>query len=136
MSERELAIVDTGPVLAAIDPGDANHQRCSRLLERTDLRFVVPLLTIGEVLYFIGKYLGPTVEIAYLRSLQRFRLEPPIDEDWNRVAGLVETYRDFPLGGVDASIVALNTDLVITLDRRHFSAIRPRHVAAFRILPD
>jgi predicted nucleic acid-binding protein len=52
----------------------------------------------------------------------------------------LSTYRDFPLGGVDASVVALaerlNTDLVVTLDRRHFPAIRPRHVPAFRLLPD
>jgi len=46
---------------------------------------------------------------------------------------------DFPLGVVDASVVAvaerLETDTVITLDRRHFSAIRPRHCAHFRLLP-
>jgi predicted nucleic acid-binding protein len=64
----------------------------------------------------------------------------PEPEDWPRIAELVERYRDFPLGGVDASIVALaerlNTDLLITLDRRHFAAVRPRHVAAFRILPE
>jgi hypothetical protein len=29
----------------------------------------------------------------------------------------------------------LNTDLVITLDRRHFGAVRPRHCRAFRLLP-
>jgi len=50
-----------------------------------------------------------------------------------------EQYRDFPLGGTDASVVALaerlDTDLVITLDHRHFGVIQPRHCAAFRILP-
>ena len=30
----------------------------------------------------------------------------------------------------------LNTDLIITLDRRHFSAVRPRHCPAFRLLPE
>jgi predicted nucleic acid-binding protein len=38
-----------------------------------------------------------------------------------------------------ASVVAraerLDTDLVITLDRRHFAAIRPRHPPALRLLP-
>jgi hypothetical protein len=29
----------------------------------------------------------------------------------------------------------LGTDVVITLDRRHFENIRPRHCPAFRLLP-
>jgi uncharacterized protein len=59
---------------------------------------------------------------------------------WLRIAELVRQYANFPLGGTDASVVALaerlNTDLRITLDRRHFSAIRPRHCAAFRLFPE
>jgi uncharacterized protein len=40
---------------------------------------------------------------------------------------------------VDASVVAVAERLglaeVATLDRRHFSAIRPKHVTAFTLLP-
>jgi predicted nucleic acid-binding protein len=47
---------------------------------------------------------------------------------------------DCPLGGTDASVIALaerlHTDVVITLDQRHFGAVRPRHVPALRLLPD
>jgi hypothetical protein len=43
------------------------------------------------------------------------------------------------LGGTDASVVSLaerfKTDIILTLDRRHFGAIRPRHCDAFRLLP-
>src|SRR5579884_1835150 len=64
----------------------------------------------------------------------------PTPEVWPRIAELVERYEDFPLGGADASVVALaeriGTDLIVTLDRRHFAAIRPRHCAAFQLLPD
>jgi uncharacterized protein len=56
------------------------------------------------------------------------------------VGELVAQYQDFPLGGVDASVVALaerlRTDLVVTLDQRHFRAVRPSHCPAFRLLPD
>jgi predicted nucleic acid-binding protein len=52
---------------------------------------------------------------------------------------LVESYRDFPLGGADASVVALAERLgvaqVATLDRRHFTVVRPRHLVAFTLLP-
>ena len=60
--------------------------------------------------------------------------------DWPLIADLVECYADFPLGTVDASIAVLadrlGTDLVVTLDRRHFAAIRSPGGRSFRLLPE
>ena len=74
-----------------------------------------------------------------MRELGQFDVAAPPIEDWPRIAELVDEYQDFPLGGTDASVVALaerlDTDVVITLDRRHFGAIRPRHCEAFSLLP-
>lgn len=48
-------------------------------------------------------------------------------------------YADLPLGSVDASVVAvvgrLGVTTVMTIDRRHFTVVRPRHVDAFTLLP-
>jgi uncharacterized protein len=56
-----------------------------------------------------------------------------------RIAELVEQYADFPLGGTDASVIALaerlDTATIITLDHRHFAAVAPRHTKAFELLP-
>jgi predicted nucleic acid-binding protein len=72
--------------------------------------------------------------------MEQFAIEAPQAGDWTRIAEIVRAYRDFPLGGTDASVVVLaerlRTDLILTLDRRHFAAIRPRHVAAFSLLPE
>jgi predicted nucleic acid-binding protein len=60
--------------------------------------------------------------------------------DLERIAELITTYADFPLGSVDASVVAvaerLNVPEVATLDRRHFTVVRPRHVERLRLLPN
>jgi len=52
---------------------------------------------------------------------------------------LVARYEDLPLGGVDAAVVAIAERLgiaeIATLDRRHFSVVRPRHVPAFVLRP-
>ena len=68
-----------------------------------------------------------------------FSVDAPQPGDWLRIAELVARYDDLPLGTVDASVVAAaerrGTRLVATLDRRHFSAVRPRHVDAFELLP-
>ena len=135
-----LAIVDSGPLLAALDAGDANHERCAEILRRRDLRLVIRGLVVTEVAYFAGQRLGPAAEAAFLRGLSAFEVEPPSPEDWSLIAGLVQRYGDVPLGTVDASIAVLadrlDTDLVVTLDRRHFRAIRSPSGTSFRLLPE
>ncbi len=60
--------------------------------------------------------------------------------DYRRSAELVAIYRDLPLGAVDAMVVAIAERLgittVATIDRRHFSIVRPSHVRHFELLPD
>lgn len=134
-----LVVVDTGPLYAVVDADDADHERCRDLLGEVGHRLIIPTLVIAEVSYLIGTRLGPAVESKFLRSLSRLHVEAPAPDDWPRIADLVEQYGDFPLGGTDASIVALaerlDIETIVTLDDRHFRAIRPRHRQAFRLLP-
>ena len=110
------------------------------MLERGDLQLIVPALVIAEVSYFVGRRLGPPAEAAFLRGLTTLDVEAPTPEDWSRMAELIEEYSDFSLGGTDASVVALaerlETELVLTLDRSHFGAIRPRHCESLQLLPE
>lgn len=126
-----LAIVDAGPLYAAADRDDDDHHRSVDVLVRGDLDLVLPTLVIAEVTSLIGRRLGPSAEARFLAGLATFDVEPPSPDDWTRMAELVDEYADFPLDGTDASVVALaerlDTDIVITLDRRHFSIVRPRH---------
>lgn len=59
--------------------------------------------------------------------------------DAQRIAELIETYADLDLGGTDASLIAvaerLDVTRIATLDRRHFSVVRPKHTAAFELTP-
>jgi hypothetical protein len=59
--------------------------------------------------------------------------------DLGRSAELVEHYSDMPLGATDACLVALAERLGIvelaTLDRRHFTVVRPRHVDTLTLIP-
>jgi uncharacterized protein len=68
-----------------------------------------------------------------------FAIEPVPAGDWLRIAELVATYRDLPLGTVDASIVATAERLAIsdiaTVDRRHFGVVRPAHADGFTLHP-
>ncbi|MGH8897351.1 MAG: type II toxin-antitoxin system VapC family toxin [Egibacteraceae bacterium] len=136
-----MLLVDAGPLSAAAATRDRNHERCAELLTRAMDRLVVPMLVLTEVAYLLGDRLGPKAEASFAWSLARGELpvEPLLPSDWERIAELTETYADFPLGIVDASVVAtaerLGITQLATLDHRHFSAVRPRHVDAFTILP-
>ena len=134
-----FAIVDTGPLYAAADADDDDHDRCRDVLEQSEDRLVIPALVVAEATCLIGTRLGAKAEVRFLRALGDLDVEAPGHDDWARIAEIVDRYRNFPLGGTDASIIVLaerlDTDLVITLDRRHFGAVRPRHRSALRLLP-
>ncbi|MGA2455072.1 MAG: PIN domain-containing protein [Solirubrobacteraceae bacterium] len=134
-----LAVVDAGPLYAAADADDQDHLTSRTALSRADLRLVVPALVIAEATYFVGRRLGPAAESKFLRGVGDLDVEGPSSEDFTRIAELVDQYADFPLGGTDASVVALaerlDASTILTLDRRHFAAIAPRHRKAFELLP-
>lgn len=134
-----LAVVDAGPLYAAADADDEDHDACVAALSDSGLRLVVPALVVAEATYFVGRRLGPEAEAAFLRGLAGLDVEGPGEVDLVRMSELVEEYADFPLGGTDASVVALaerlEAEMIVTLDRRRFGAVRPRHRAAFELLP-
>ena len=129
----------TGPLVAAANRADPDHDACLEALKSNDYALVLPALCIAEAAYLIGKKQGARIESLFLRSLESFDVQAPIAAEWQRVADLVEEYADFPLGGRDASVATLadrfETDLLITLDRRHFSVVRTRRGGQFRLLP-
>ena len=56
------------------------------------------------------------------------------------MAERVGQYANLDLGAADASIVALAERLgvstIATVDRRDFSIVRPKHIAAFGLVPE
>ena len=134
-----LVVVDAGPLYAAADADDQDHVASREALSRADLRLVVPALAVAEATYFVGQRLGATAERAFLQGVAQLDVEGPTREDFERMAELVGEYADFPLGGTDASAVALaerlDAKVILTLDRRHFAAIVPRHCKSFELIP-
>ena len=101
----------------------------------------MPTLVLAEASYLVRKALGSSAEAGLIRSAARgeFRLEPLIHTDLERIAELVAQYADLPLGTVDASVVAtaerFGEETIATLDRRHFTIVRPKNLEAFTLVP-
>lgn len=134
-------MLDTGPLLAALDAADPDHGRCASLLTESAEDLLVPGLVLAELDYWCHERLGVDTWLTFLDDLLvgAYRLEAPTLADLKRSRELQATYDDLSLGVVDASIVALLERLdegrLGTLDRRHFAVVRPRHVEALHLLP-
>ena len=139
-----MIVCDTGPLVAAALANDDHHHACVELFTGLHLArrpLLVPATVVAEVGYLLGREAGPKVESLFLDSLAAgdFTVVALAAADFARAAELVRRYGDLPLGTTDATVVAaaerLGVTEVATLDRRHFSVIRPRHVTALTLLP-
>jgi hypothetical protein len=134
-------ICDTGPLLAALDAADPDHERCARLLTSADEDLVVPALVLAELDYWCARRLSIDAWLIFLEDVLAgvYRVEPPSGSDLARCRELKSRFVDLGLGVVDAGVVALAERLseskVATLDQRHFRAVRPAHVDALELVP-
>ena len=102
---------------------------------------MVPSPVLGEIGYLLQSRVGPEAEVTFLESFGEdgFHIAELEDQDSQCMGELVETYVDLPLGIVDAAVITIAERLrlteIATLDRRHFMVVRPRHTAAFVLLP-
>jgi uncharacterized protein len=134
-------ICDTGPLYAAMDVADQDHDACSRLLESTNEPVLVPSPVVVELDWLAGHRLGTDAFLRFLADAEDGRLEF-VDlqaQDLARVRELLDRYRDLSLGFVDAAVLAIVERLgepkLATLDHRHFTIVRPRHVPALQLVP-
>lgn len=139
-----MLVCDTGPLVAAALHADIHHHECVELFSGMRLAgrdLVLPAPVIAEVGYLLGREASADVESSFLRSLADRSFKPVelTSADYARMADLVDQYADFPLGTTDAAVVALaerlDVDEIATIDHRHFTVVRPRHVKAFTLLP-
>ena len=135
-------VCDTSILVAAFDRSDPDHRRCAALLETTADDLLLPTLTLVELDYWCRKRELRRSWPGLLDELEAgvWRLMHPNGTDLRRSRELLKQYADLNLSLVDATVIALCERLeepkIATLDRRHFSVVRPAHVEALRLLPE
>lgn len=136
-----MLIVDTGPLVAAADRTDRYHTACVDLLETASGPLVTTAMVVAEAVYLLTRELGGHAEPVFYDAIINGSLtvEPLTGHDWQRIRDLVERYADLPLGGTDASLIAvaerLGATRIATLDCAHFHIIRPAHCDALELVP-
>ena len=136
--EDEL-LLDTGAFVALVDRDEKLHRDCVTELEKWTGPVVTTEAVLTETLYLVGpqwRAQKPCLEFV-LRGA--FHLVPSSVQSLQRIAVLMDRYRNVPMDFADATLVALGeeleTDRVFTLDRRGFSTYRMQRNRAFQIIP-
>lgn len=134
-------LLDSGFLFASLNSSEAAHQSTIRVLKNIREPIVLPVPAITEVAYLLARDVSNEAAGRFIASLatSELTLENPLQEDYLRSAEIIRQYADAKLDFVDALIVAiaerLNINRLLTLDRRDFQLIRPRHCTSFELLP-
>lgn len=136
-----MIIADTGPIYALIDASDTWHARVAGWWSENRQPVVIPVTCLAEICYLLGTRISPDAEHAFVKAISEgeFEVEPLEPGDIERAADVMARYSDTALGFTDATVVAMAERLgvreVLTTDRRHFAALKPRHAKRLTLLP-
>lgn len=132
-------IADTSGIIAFLDRDDQYHSPAVNIVR--NYQIYIPVTILPEVDYLVTKYLGERVARSFLEDLVEgsfFYLDISLD-NINKATKLMERYKDWPLGFVDASLVILaeyhQIKRIFTLDRRHFNLLQSDRKNYLEILP-
>lgn len=136
-----MILLDTSGLLAALDGSQRMHEACARALQAARGPLLLSPFVLAELDYLLATRVGAHAEEALLEEVERgaYRLEPFDSGDVALARRVLAKHRGLDLGLADASIVVLarrhGARDVLTLDERHFRALRRPNGRPFRLLP-
>ena len=118
-----MTLTDTGPLLALVNKNDPNHLGCVNATKRLRAGPLVttwPCFTEAMYLAFQAGGYPAQAELWRWRTAGRLVLHDLTGEEMDRMAVLMDKYRDRPMDLADASLVAAAERLgmrhIFTLD--------------------
>jgi predicted nucleic acid-binding protein len=137
-----VIVLDASGLISAIDGAQRHHAAAAAALSKETNPPILSPFVLAETDYLLATRVGVDAELALLREVATgaYQLATFEGADIEAAVEIIERYRDFNVGLTGASIVMLaaryTTNRILTLDERHFRAMRPlRRGAAFRLLP-
>lgn len=134
-------LVDTSFLVSLVNPKEKHHTACAITARKLEAQLVVPATVIPEAAYLIYARMGHPTMRAFIQQMQQptWEMELVYLADLARSSELMAQYADNDIDFVDTTIVSiaerLKVQQILTLDRRHFSVVRPQHTSHFELLP-
>lgn len=136
-----MILLDTSGLLSAIDSAQRRHEACAAALAGAKGPLLLSPFVLAELDYLLATRVGEAAQAALLDEVAdgAYQLEPFNAEDVRMARDVIERYASLRIGLADASIVVLGARHgakdVLTLDSRHFGALRQLNGRAFRLVP-
>ena len=136
-----MIVLDTGGLYAALDTSDTNHAAALAVVADERGPFLMSPFVLAEIDYLVQRRLGVRAELRLLDDVASgaYKLVSFDQGDLRETVSLVKTYDDLGIGVTDASVAVVaaryHTVDLLSLDERHFRAIRPLRGDAFRLRP-
>jgi len=136
-----VILLDTSGLLAAIDGSQNRHAECAAALGDATGPLLLSPFVLAELDHLLATRVSRRAQQALLGEVARgaYRLEPFGADDAASAAFILKRYRELEIGLADASIVVLGQRYgvleVLTLDQRHFQALRGPGGRRFRLRP-
>ena len=136
-----MILLDTSGLLSAIDASQHRHAEAVAALAEATGPFLLSPFVLAELDYLLATRVSAQAELALLDEVARwaYRLEPFTADDVKVARSVIQKYGDLDIGLADASIVVIaeryGVHDVLTLDHRHFGALRGPGRKRFRLMP-
>ena len=136
-----MILLDTSGLLSALDASQRQHRECASVLSQAEPPLLLSPFVLAELDYLLMRHIGRDAQAALLEEVAggAYQLEPFGADDISRARKVIEKYADLDIGLADASIVVLaerhGISEVLTLDQRHFRAMRIEKRKRFKLLP-
>ena len=132
-------LLDTGGLVTLLDRSQRNHQAFAEFFEGWRGAVVSTEAVLTEAAHLLGRVAGGRIACLDFFLAGGASLMPPTRGTLERCRHLVERYSDLPMGFTDATLVVLaedlDTNLILTTDRRDFSIYRIGGRKSFQIEP-
>jgi hypothetical protein len=137
-----MIVIDTGPLFAIYDSKDRYHSTVRQYLEQMRSSISLSPYVLAELDYLVQTRFGAKVELAMLNDISNgaFVLEPFDANDLAACIKIIEKINNQEIGLTDASVVHLaqrnNTNVIMTLDFKHFSPMRNLRNKPYKLVPE
>ena len=133
-------ICNTSGLITGLVAGQRVHEECLAAINAADSLVLSPL-SLCEIDYLVARRHGDRASRQVLQRLAEpeYELAPFDRDDMASALDVMKTYEDLNVGLTDASLVVLakryKTNEILTLDQRHFRAMRGLDGHHFKLLP-
>jgi predicted nucleic acid-binding protein len=134
-------LLDSGAIYGLHDRDDRHYRALRKFIVNRREDILIPSPILSEIDYLLQAKLGIAAELDFLDDIVAgvFALEPFTTQDVSRSRELVEQYSGLDIGLAEAAVIAtaerLGVSRILTVDERHFRAVRGAGGKAFTLLP-